>query len=545
VTDLDEPDQPTDVEQPEAGPQRRSRLGGRTRRARRAVSTRVRETPLRVRLVAILVALVMVALAISGVASVEIVRNLLLRQVDSQLTRTITQIHNSPLQRYFSQSSQVGPGQPREPTTFAGLLYLPNAAVKATALGEPATNDLPNFPRMTYAQASAHGSAPFTVSSASGSEHWRMTIIPVDVADIEQQGSVVIAIPLTGVEGPVHTLWLIELGLGLAVLVAVGCLGFVVVRRSLRPLRAVESVAGAIAAGDLTRRVPEGPRTTEVGSLSRSLNGMLAQIEYAFGERAASEARMRQFVADASHELRTPLAAVRGYAELYRQGAVSEPEDVASAMRRIEDEAARMGLLVEDLLLLARLDEERPARTEPVDLTVIAADAVQDARAIAPDRTITLLGLRGPLSPALLAGDDRQLRQVVTNLVANAINHTPPGSPIEIAVGSSAATQPSVVKIEVRDHGPGIDPETAGRVFERFFRADPSRQRGLGGGTGLGLAIVAAIVAGHDGRVGVTRTAGGGATFVVELPAGPLPADTAAAAPLAAPAADLPANSQR
>jgi two-component system OmpR family sensor kinase len=254
---------------------------------------------------------------------------------------------------------------------------------------------------------------------------------------------------------------------------------------------------------------------------------------------------MRQFVADASHELRTPLAAVRGYAELYRQGAVSEPEDVASAMRRIEDEAARMGLLVEDLLLLARLDEERPARTEPVDLTVIAADAVQDARAIAPDRAITLLGLHGPLTPTRLAGDDRQLRQVVTNLVANAVNHTPPGSPIEVAVGAQPAARPSVVKIEVRDHGPGIDPATARRVFERFFRADPSRQRGLGGGTGLGLAIVAAIVAGHDGRVGVTQTAGGGATFVVEFPAGPLPVEKAAAPPSAAPAGGLPANSQR
>ncbi len=299
------------------------------------------------------------ALAISGAASVAIVHNLLLRQVDAQLDRTVTQIHNSPLQRYFSQPASSVGGQPREPTSFAGLLYLPNAAVTTTALGEPATQDLPVFPHLTYAQASAHGRAPFTVTSASGSEHWRMTVLPVEVADIQQQGSVVIAIPLTGVEGPVHTLGLIEMGLGLLVLVAVGGLGFVVVRRSLRPLHEVESVAGAIAAGDLSRRVPEGPETTEVGSLSRSLNAMLSQIEQAFGEREASEARMRQFVADASHELRTPLAAVRGYAELYRQGAVRKPEDVASAMRRIEDEAARMGLLVEDLLLLARLDEER------------------------------------------------------------------------------------------------------------------------------------------------------------------------------------------
>ena len=215
-------------------------------------------------------------------------------------------------------------------------------------------------------------------------------------------------------------------------------LGFVVVRRSLRPLREVETVAGAIAAGDLTRRVPERPVTTEVGSLSRSLNGMLAQIEHAFGVRAASEARMRQFVADASHELRTPLAAVRGYAELYRQGAVSEPEDVASAMRRIEDEAARMGLLVEDLLLLARLDEERPARTEPVDLTVLAADAVQDARAHragprrSPCSAWTARWPR-PRSPATSGGCARSS----PTWSANAVNHTPAGTPIEIAVGPS------------------------------------------------------------------------------------------------------------
>ena len=194
---------------------------------------------------------------------------------------------------------------------------------------------------LTYAQAQKHGPAAYTIDSRSGSSHWRVTVIAVTIRteNGDTNGSLAIAIPLTGVEGPVHTLWLIELAVGILVLGSIVGLGFVVVRRSLRPLREVEIVAGAIAAGDLSQRVPEQPVTTEVGSLSRSLNGMLAQIEYAFGVRAASEARMRQFVADASHELRTPLAAVRGYAELYRQGAVREPEDVASAMRRIEDEA--------------------------------------------------------------------------------------------------------------------------------------------------------------------------------------------------------------
>jgi two-component system OmpR family sensor kinase len=219
-------------------------------------------------------------------------------------------------------------------------------------------------------------------------------------------------------------------------------------------------------------------------------------------------------------------------------------------MRRIEDEAARMGLLVEDLLLLARLDEERPSRTELVDLTVLAADAVQDTRAIAPDRTITLVGTNGQLAPTEVAGDERRLRQVVTNLMANAVSHTPAGSPIEIAVGPAArpagagSAGADGVLLEVRDHGPGIDPEQVSRVFERFFRADPSRQRGRGGGTGLGLAIVAAIVAAHDGRVGVTSTPGGGATFVVELPTRALPQRAQVAQPAQSAEAALPADSQ-
>jgi len=232
--------------------------------------------------------------------------------------------------------------------------------------------------------------------------------------------------------------------------------------------------------------------------------------------REASEERMRQFVADASHELRTPLATVRGYAELYRQGAVREPEEVASAMGRIEGEARRMSGLVEDLLVLARLDGRRPMQLGAVDLTVLVGDAAQDARAIDPGRRITLTGLDGELAPTVVPGDEGKLRQVLANLVGNALNHTPPGSPVEVALGNRPAEGFAVV--EVRDHGPGINPQEARRVFERFYRSDPSRSRGAGGGSGLGLAIVAAIVDAHRGRVGVAKTPGGGATFVVHLP---------------------------
>jgi two-component system OmpR family sensor kinase len=483
------------------------------------VVARAGRAPLRVRLVAILAVLVLTALTISGVASVEVVRNLLLRQVDSQLSRTLTFIERTGIPPTGSNS--------RLPTSAVGQVQADGQLPQAFGTNPFSDEGAPEFPTMTSAMAKAHGTRPFTVGSTTGSDHWRVTYIPVTIQNADgtqSPGSLAVAIPLTGVEGPVHTLWLIELGVGIVVLGSMVALAFVVVRRSLRPLHEVERVAGAIAAGDLSRRVPEAPVTTEVGSVSRSLNAMLAQIEHAFDVRAASETRMRQFVADASHELRTPLAAVRGYAELYRQGAVREPDDVASAMRRIEDEAARMGVLVEDLLLLARLDEQRPARTERVDVTVLAADAVQDARAIAPDRAITLVGLGGPLGSAEIAGDEPRLRQVVTNLVANALHHTPAGTPIEVAVGP-ATGDPGVV-LEVRDHGLGVDPQQAARVFERFFRADPSRTRGRGGGTGLGLAIVAAIVSAHDGRVGVARTPGGGATFIVELPAAALPANS-------------------
>jgi two-component system OmpR family sensor kinase len=295
----------------------------------------------------------------------------------------------------------------------------------------------------------------------------------------------------------------------------------------------VEHTAAAIAGGDLSRRIPERPSSTEVGRLTRSLNGMLSQIESAFRAREASEARTRRFAADASHELRTPLASIRGFAELYRQGAVP-PDEVPRTMGRIEDEARRMGSLVEDLLLLARLDEQRPTRSDPVDLAVIAGDAVHDARGLDPGRTVSLVGLRpdgGPV-PALVRGDEDRLRQVVANLVANAVRHTPAGTPIEVAVGvetGSADGAPGadgasrVAVLEVRDHGAGLAPEQASRVFERFYRVDASRQRGRGGGSGLGLSIVAAVVAAHRGTVQVTQTPGGGATFRVQLPADEAP----------------------
>ena len=353
-------------------------------------------------------------------------------------------------------------------------------------------------------------------------------------------------------------------------------------RASLRPLTDIEQTAAAIAAGDLSRRVPEHDPATEVGRLGRSLNAMLAQIEASFHARERSEAaarrseeRMRQFVADASHELRTPLTAMRGYAEYYRQrggvpdapgatggaGETADPEgspaaprpgtaaatppgiaaaappgagaaippdgngtgqlsraDLDRIMQRVEQESARMGVLVEDMLLLARLDQQRPIEHRPVDLLTLAADAVQDARIIAPGRRIELSV--GSAAAFLVLGDEVRLRQVIGNLMSNALTHTPDGTPVTVRILAGPREPVPSVVLEVADEGPGLPPDQAERVFERFYRADQARTR-TAGGTGLGLAIVAALVAAHGGTVTLQTSPGQGATFRVTLPLAP------------------------
>jgi two-component system OmpR family sensor kinase len=314
----------------------------------------------------------------------------------------------------------------------------------------------------------------------------------------------------------VRRLTLLITALGLVVLLLVGGLGLLVVRAGLRPLQHVETTAEAIAAGDLTRRVPPGPPGTEVGRLSESLNGMLHQIEGAFRGREASEARLRRFVADASHELRTPLTTIRGYAELFRQGAVSDPEEQARALGRIETEAARMGLLVDDLLLLARLDQQRPLQRETVDVAALAAEAVDDARAADPERTYVL---DAGTEPRRVQADRDRLHQVLANLLANVRQHCPPGTHVDVRVtevDGAADSAGRSVQVDVTDDGPGLDPEQVGRVFERFYRADGARTRG---GSGLGLSIVQAVVEAHGGQVGCSSVLGRGTTFSFRLPA--------------------------
>ena len=321
------------------------------------------------------------------------------------------------------------------------------------------------------------------------------------------QGTLVTSISLNPTNDTLASLRGVELSASLAVLLAMGVLVLLVVRRGLRPLRQMAGTADAIASGDLTRRVPEGRPGTEVGRLGLALNQMLAQIEGAFAEKSASEERLRQFVADASHELRTPLTSIRGYAELLGRGGFSDEVGRQKALKRIEEEATRMGGLVEDLLLLAELDRGRPLRAEPVDLHRVCADAVDDSNAVPHDHHLVL----EPGPPVVVVGDGERLAQVAHNLVRNALAHTPPGTEVTVSTGVTQA----MGFIRVSDNGPGIPAGEAGRVFDRFYQADPSR---TAAGTGLGLAIVRAIAEALHGSAAVATSPRGGATILVKIP---------------------------
>jgi two-component system OmpR family sensor kinase len=469
-------------------------------------------TPLRVKLVAALTALVALALAVTGFAASTALRGYLVERVDENLAQSV---RGGPGPGNPLESRHNGLRRPDEylvqTSRLDGTVLQPFVSTKAAA---------PNVPTLTQAFAQAHPK-PFTVSSASDATY-RVLLVPVGFND-GSRGFAAVAAPLNDLNRTVQRLTLLEVGIGAVVLLVFAGLGYGAVRTSLRPLAEVEETAEAIAGGDLTRRVPESDPRTEVGRLAGSLNTMLSQIERAFLAQQASESaarqseeRMRRFVADASHELRTPLTSIRGFAELYRQGAVSEADELDRVMKRVEDEAARMGLLVDDLLLLARLDQQRPLQREPVDLVQLAGDAAHDATAVDPDREVSV-EVTGDGAPVVI-GDDARLRQVFGNLVTNALTHTPAGTAIRLRVGADNAS--GMAAVEVADQGAGLSPEQSARIFERFYRADASRSRARGG-SGLGLSIVAALVAAHGGRVEVESQPGHGATFRVLLPLAP------------------------
>jgi two-component system, OmpR family, sensor kinase len=464
----------------------------------------LRGVPLRIRLVIAVVALVAAGLAVTGVVATASLHSYLVQRVDNQL-------QSSP-----PVGCEHGFGGPcrgeRELSQFyVGELTPAGDVICSTAA--PTTDASPSISRVSLSSA-------FTAGSAGDGPSWRVLMRPSPDGNV-----VVVATPLSDVNHTVGRLVALEVVIGLVVLLLLAGAGYLVIRRSLRPLVDVEHTAVAIAGGDLSRRVPDLDPRTEIGRLTRALNAMLGQIEHAFARQReseqaarASEDRMRRFVADASHELRTPLTSIRGFAELHRQGAVRDPRDVARLMRRVEDEAMRMGMLVDDLLLLARMDQERPLLFIPVDLLTVVADVVHDARAVASGRVIEL---DVATAPPIVSGDDARLHQVVQNLLTNALRHTPPDTPIEVRLRNEDGR----AIVDIVDHGPGLSPQQRDRVFERFYRVESSRTRDSGG-AGLGLAIVAALVTAHGGSVGVDDTPGGGATFRVVLPLAAPPAGT-------------------
>ena len=468
--------------------------------------------PLRAQLTAVFALLLVLGLTLTGVTALTLLRQSLVDQLDAQLASA------APL-----LVRQASGGLPQPEASEEGLpsdyfVVFADRTGATVRWGADADDDA-DVPTMTVDEVLALDGEAFSVPSTSGGGRWRVLVLPLAAEGGSLVGSVAVALPMTSADATLDQMRTVLLAIGTTVVALGAAAGSWGVRRALRPLRQIEDTAAAIADGDLSRRVPDAPASTEVGRLAVALNGMLTQIERAFAVRTASEQRMRRFVADASHELRTPLATIRGYGELYRMGALTTTDEISRTMRRMEDSATRMGVLVEDLLHLARLDEARPQRDEPVDLAVLAGDAAGDLLALDPTRAVRLepLTAGGTTAGAVTSGDENRLRQVLGNLVGNVTQHTPAGTPVEVAVGRLHPEGTGVV-LEVRDHGPGIADEHRVRVFERFYRVDAARGRDSGG-AGLGMAIVDAIVAAHDGSVEISETPGGGTTVRLVLPA--------------------------
>ena len=565
-------------------------------------------TPLRTKLIAAVLILVIMALCAIGVTSIYQLRRYVTTQNDTTLTGALHQLYHESLPptgyaEPFAMGSQLivaiqPAGQQVSWLTEQGT----------HAFGGPEFNEsLPELPTGTGWAGSANTNSTklITVSSKSGPDSWRVIAQSGTDQNTGQVVTLVVAMPLGNLNALTQQLVIFDLIVGGAIVLVLAAVGAAVVQANLRPLNDIELTAGQIAAGHLDHRVPEGDPRTEIGSLGRSLNAMLTQIETAFhaqgeAEQSAheSEERMRRFIADAAHELRTPLTTIRGFAAHYRQrggasrlrvgarhgagraageeqspwsrtetafsapaggsagGGVTQegisPEELDHLMGRVESEATRMGMLVEDLLTLARLDQQRPLNFAPVDLLTLAVDAVQDARIVSPGRPIDLVVAPG--TAFLVNGDEARLRQVLANLVNNAITHTPAGTPIRVKIGrgsleshgaegddgradiprqgdwggsvgfigGAGAGRPVVpaVVLDVEDEGPGMTTEQAQRVFERFYRADAARNR-ASGGSGLGLAIVAGLVSAHGGTVSVRTAPRQGADFQVKLPLSP------------------------
>jgi two-component system OmpR family sensor kinase len=482
---------------------------------------RWRQRSLQTRLVVGVVVLLAAGLALANVAAVYLVSTYQQQRIDQQLS--VPDPNRSTLGGGMLSTTQLcqfvdqaAAGTQQLPTSYVIAVTDAGGQILCQLPREPQVGSRPDLASVSgKLSAVAASQKPLTVPDAGHGAPWRVKVAATS------GGYVVVGVSLADAVETFRHLQLSTLLVSAAILLLGGFGSRYVVRFALRPLTAIERTAQAIAGGDLSQRVDEPPADTEIGRLTASLNAMLAQIEQGFDHQVATEERLRRFIADASHELRTPLASIRGHAEMYRQGVVTRPEEIAVVMNRIEAESIRMGDLVNDMLLLVRLDGEPGMTTQPVDLLSVSADTVLDARARDPHRVVTLTQLSGEGwvdAPPVVLGDESRVRQVVGNVVANVLRHTPAGSPYEVTVGVRADPGgASMVQVSVVDHGPGLPPEAAGKVFERFYRLDYGRARS-DGGTGLGLSIAAGLMAAHGGTITYSDTPGGGSTFTLSFP---------------------------
>lgn len=484
---------------------------------------------LRSRLVLGIVILTAIGFTLSSIAARHSLEDYLVKQVDNQLTSladlSIPRIIESGIARdeddFFGgrDNRPHNDGRPREtqaPVPSTPLSRIPTSTsvtvldAKGVVTGQlggdlnkaPIANYLAGF---TPTIAAGFNGKPFTVEA--GRDDFRAVAVTLP----NNQGTVIAAQSLGDLRKTVGRLGFLFFFIGFLLLTFVAIAARTVIKIGMRPLEDVEKTAEQIAAGDLSARMPDANPHTEVGRLVTSLNSMLTRIESSFAARTESENKLRRFVADASHELRTPLTAIRGFSELYRQGAVSGEEPTRELVGRIEGESKRMGSLVEDLLLLARLDQAREMESKPVDLEDVVESAVASARAAGPHHPVSFT----PSSEELFAlGDEPRIHQVIANLLANARAHTPAGTQIDVSIRRDV----DGIRIAVADNGPGLSQEDQEKIFERFYRADPSRVRVDGEGSGLGLSIVDAVMKAHGGSVTVVSEVGKGATFTLFFP---------------------------
>jgi two-component system, OmpR family, sensor kinase len=450
----------------------------------------------------------------AGIGSQALLRDYLINQVDKQLLSVVNgttdQLDRAGIQDDSSEERGERFGRTavtplnRVPTSISVTVLDPFGNLVGGLGGDLNSNQITEYVRgLLPGQVMAFGSKPFTIEAPGSDFRVATTVLPSSL------GSVIVAQSLEDFDQTTRRIGVVFVVIGLLVLLFIAFASRQVIKISMRPLVKIEDTAEKIAAGDLSARLENFEPDTEVGRLSTSLNIMLSRIEESFAVRTLSENKLRRFVADASHELRTPLTAIRGFAELHRQGAVPEGEKTKELISRIEKESIRMGYLVEDLLMLARLDQSRELVMDEVDLSGLVGEAVTSATASGPDHKIT-----PEIAPNVKTfGDSDKIYQVVTNLLANARAHTPAGTLIKVTVGSNQQG----AFVSVADNGPGLSKEDQSKIFERFYRVDPSRQRSSQDGSGLGLSIVDAVMQAHGGNVSVASDLGKGAVFTLQF----------------------------